>query len=590
MSPFTVLARISVSSLLGRISVIPPFTVLNSRSLVQSARPISAYTEPFTVDASARPVVVTRTLPFTVLARTSPFNPSADISPFTVWPLNSMPAGTWTSKSTVTSLLSVLELQWSPGSQVFSRRARAGVGYTAQIVIPASDSTTLISTSSGSERRACLRALTTASAPLASTARTSPFTPFTSSRFPAAIRPCQLNSCAPAVASATQHSTATVSRVRMVILRSVRGSVGRRRRVAVRATIGTRVRARVQGSVRLRVLRRILVRVARGVRRDIVHVEMKAEARVAVVVVVIVVFIVILVFAIDPLPHLLGTAHVDVALERLELHARAPGADLERLAMLPRRVGERERKAGIDIAIRRRSSHSDVGALGYGDRDVPVVRREAVRSAILDGPLVDHVSVDRPGIDTRRLDSRHHHVAVRGFELDFTADVGQLDVFVYGVHLDTSRGVRECHGTLDRMQRDVALAAAHVDFAIHRLGADRSLHAVDRDVRIGAAQAEGHRLGDGNVEIHHRRSAFAATRLDDHRVPDQRDFDPSPAAGFGMHFDAILAPAVDGDPAPEIVDRKAGAGRHGDARIGLSLRCQRDQHRGGQRCKHVCSS
>src|SRR6266478_4872033 len=180
--------------------------------------------------------------------------------------------------------------------------------------MPSSDSTTLISTSSGSERRECLRAFTTASAPLASTARTSPFTPFTSSRFPAAIRPCQLKSCAPAVASATQHSTATVSRVRMVILRSVRGSVGRRRRVAVRATIGTRV----------------LVRVARRVGRDIVHLEMKAEARVVVVVIVIVIFIVILVFAIDPLPHLLGTAHVDVALERLELHACAPGADLER--------------------------------------------------------------------------------------------------------------------------------------------------------------------------------------------------------------------------------------------------------------------
>ena len=258
--------------------------------------------------------------------------------------------------------------------------------------------------------------------------------------------------------------------------------------------------------------------------------------------------------------------------------------------MLPCRARERERKAGIDVAVRRRRSHGDVGALGYGDRDVPVVRPEAVGSAILDGPLVDHVTVDRPGVDTRRLDSRHHHAAIRGFELDFTADVGQLDVFVNRVHLDTSRGVRESHGALNRVERDDALAAAHVDLAIHRLGADRSLHAVDRDVRIGAAQAECHGLGDGNVEIDHRRSAFAATRLDDHGAPDQRDFDPSTAAGFGVHFDAILAPPVDGDPTPEIVDRKAGAGRHGDGRIGLSLRCERDQHRGGQRCKHVCSS
>src|SRR5437867_12785046 len=98
ISPLTVLARTSVSSLPGRISVIPPFTVLNSRSSDQSARPICAYTEPFTVVASARPVVVTFTLPFTVLTCASLLSPSADISPLTVWPLNSIPAGTWTSK------------------------------------------------------------------------------------------------------------------------------------------------------------------------------------------------------------------------------------------------------------------------------------------------------------------------------------------------------------------------------------------------------------------------------------------------------------------------------------------------------------
>ena len=44
----------------------PPFTVRNATSSDQSARPSSAEIEPFTVVASAYPVVDTRTLPFTV--------------------------------------------------------------------------------------------------------------------------------------------------------------------------------------------------------------------------------------------------------------------------------------------------------------------------------------------------------------------------------------------------------------------------------------------------------------------------------------------------------------------------------------------
>src|SRR6266550_3492952 len=249
--------------------------------------------------------------------------------------------------------------------------------------MPASDSTTLISTSSGSERRACLRAFTTASAPLASTARTSPFTPFTSSRFPAAIRPCQLKSWAVSAATAPMQSA--------VVSRTVR----------IAAPLLMRVQAvgvLVLPAVHLRVLTRVFGCVLRGVACGVCGhaAQIPAEARirvgvvilVVVVVVVVVLVLVVSVLAIDPIPQLLGTAHFDVALERLQLHARAPRADLERLAMLPCRARERERKAGIDVAVRRRRSHGDVGALGYGDRDVPVVRPEAVGSAILDGPLV----------------------------------------------------------------------------------------------------------------------------------------------------------------------------------------------------------
>src|SRR6267378_2504118 len=244
--------------------------------------------------------------------------------------------------------------------------------------MPSADSTTSIFTSSGSERRECFRAFTTASAPLANTARTSPFTPFTSSRFPAARRPCQLKSWAVSAATAPTHSA--------VVSRTVRIAAPLLMRVqAVGALVLPAVQLRVLTRVSRCVLRCILRGVFRCVRRRVAcgvcdhAAQIPAEARIRVgvvilVVVVVVVVLVVLVLAIDPIAQLQRTAHLDVALERLQLHARAPRADLEGLAMLPRRVGEWERKAGIDIAIRRRSGYGDVGAFGNGDCNVPVVR------------------------------------------------------------------------------------------------------------------------------------------------------------------------------------------------------------------------
>src|SRR6267378_2468664 len=208
--------------------------------------------------------------------------------------------------------------------------------------MPSGDSTTSILTSSGSERRECFLAFTTASAPLANTARTSPFTPFTSSRFPAASRPCQLKSWAVSAATAPTHSA--------VVSRTVRIAAPLLMRVqAVGIFVLPAVQLRVLTRVSRRVLRCILRGVFRCVRRRVAcgvcgHAgQIPGEARIPVgvvilviVVVVVVVVLVVLVLAIDPILHLLGTAHVDISLERLQLHARAPRSDLEGLAMLPR--------------------------------------------------------------------------------------------------------------------------------------------------------------------------------------------------------------------------------------------------------------
>src|SRR5207245_5598214 len=188
ISPFTVVALTSVERSAGRSSVIPPFTVAKSSASVHVAFPIDATIEPFTVRASAYPVVEIRMLPFTVVASTSLERFAASTLPFTVAPRKRTPSGTRTVKSTRTSLFRVLVWSCSPGSQVFSRRP--SLGYTAQIVTPSSDGTTSIFTSSGSLRCALLTPVTSTS-PDPATALTSPFTPLISIVLPAATLPFQ---------------------------------------------------------------------------------------------------------------------------------------------------------------------------------------------------------------------------------------------------------------------------------------------------------------------------------------------------------------------------------------------------------------
>src|SRR6266536_4537748 len=196
--------------------------------------------------------------------------------------------------------------------------------------MPSGDSTTSIFTSSGSERRECFRAFTTASPPLASTARTSPFTPFTSSRFPAARRPCQLKSWAVSAATAPTHSA--------VVSRTVRIAAPLLMRVQ---TVGGLVLPAVHLRVLTRVSRCVRRGVARGVCAHAARIPADARVRVRVVIlVVVVVVLIVFVLAVDPVAELLRPAQLDVPLERFQLHPRAPRADLERLAMLARRAGD----------------------------------------------------------------------------------------------------------------------------------------------------------------------------------------------------------------------------------------------------------
>src|SRR2546422_3662303 len=103
--------------------------------------------------------------------------------------------------------------------------------------------------------------------------------------------------------------------------------------VRVHARVLPRISGRVLRGILRCVLGCVVCRVSRCVRGHAAKVEVPAGVG---IVVVLVFVLVVLVLAIDPIPQLLGTAHVDIPLERLQLHAGASRADLERLAMLPR--------------------------------------------------------------------------------------------------------------------------------------------------------------------------------------------------------------------------------------------------------------
>src|SRR6266404_1841154 len=148
--------------------------------------------------------------------------------------------------------------------------------------MPSSDSTTLISTSSGSERRAC---------------------------FPAASRPCQLKSWACALATVATHSSAAISRLRTWTSepeRREKASIIRLVDILELPAVGPRILARGSGRVLRGILRRILgcIRggVFDGVRGHAAGIEAEARVRIGVFVVVAIV-LVMFVLPIDPILH-----------------------------------------------------------------------------------------------------------------------------------------------------------------------------------------------------------------------------------------------------------------------------------------------
>src|SRR5690242_10515619 len=111
--------------------------------------------------------------------------------------------------------------------------------------------------------------------------------------------------------------------------------------------------------------------------------------------------------------HLPGAAESDVAVERFQLDPRAARADGEIKPMLGLPL-ELHREAGAEVPVERRYRHGDARLFGHGYAQATVVRREAIAPAVLDGPVVDDLPVDRSGVGVRGLDLGHRDVAVHG--------------------------------------------------------------------------------------------------------------------------------------------------------------------------------
>src|SRR5881398_767018 len=100
------------------------------------------------------------------------------------------------------------------------------------------------------------------------------------------------------------------------------------------------------------------------------------------------------------------TTQPDVAVERLELEPGAARADRETEPVLRLWTDEPHWVARAEVPVERRDRDRDVGLLRHRHSQVAVMGREAVAPAVLDGPAVHDVAVDRIRFSTHDGDLR----------------------------------------------------------------------------------------------------------------------------------------------------------------------------------------
>src|SRR5690348_16601369 len=195
-----------------------------------------------------------------------------------------------------------------------------------------------------------------------------------------------------------------------------------------------------------------------------------------------------------------GAQQLDVAVERFQFDPRAARAYGEVEAVF-RLVLERDREAGLELAVEGRDRHRGARLFGQGDGDVAVVGREPVVAAFLHAAVVLDVPVHRIGVHVGGVDAGHVDPAVHRLGGDVTGDVAEGDVVVHGGEVDVPLRVFQCDRALHRLEGDVPVAAARLHVALDRLRGDVPLGAVGADVHVGAGEVERHPGRDGDVVV-----------------------------------------------------------------------------------------
>src|SRR6185436_10493833 len=222
-----------------------------------------------------------------------------------------------------------------------------------------------------------------------------------------------------------------------------------------------------------------------------------------------------------------GAMKPDGPLEGFQADPAAPGPQ-HKTEAIAAGVREHDRKVGFELTVEGADLDRGVGGRRHPDTHVAVVGVERVLAPVLDHAVIDHVTVDGSGRHAGRRNAFHGDTAVHRIHRDVTVGVLQPDVLVHRAEGDPSLGVGQRHVTFDRLERDIAVTAAHVDIAVHGLDVDPRLHPFDGDVVVDPGNIQ---LGLGwhrDLVLHVPRWAVARFAL--HRQQGAEIADVEPAA------------------------------------------------------------
>src|SRR5690606_22101034 len=274
----------------------------------------------------------------------------------------------------------------------------------------------------------------------------------------------------------------------------------------------------------------------------------------------------------------------DLAVERLELDARAAGADHEVVA--PARAGAVEPDGEVRVELARVSRDADggVGGLGYGNGDVAVVCGEPVTAVLEDAARVRDVAVDGGGAHAPRIDAGEVDVALHVLDGDVAGGVAHGDVAGRGADLDAATGVLDAdvslHGPETHASRDVA----HEDLAADGLDGDVGVRAQDGRIGGRAADVDGHPRRDVDAEIHGPAAgAMAVLRAHAEDGAGRANVDVGPGCD-DAHL--VPAPRADHDLALDVRHLEAGAAADGDGRVRRLEDAQGNGHGAEERGEH----